>query len=382
MIKIAHFGTFDVDNYGDLLFPHIAEYKLPQYEWVHVSPTTRNTIFKDSLPIVSCDYARTKQFNAFVIGGGNILHLMPNKRTVYINKIGFSYADLWIGAAKMAMEQKKPYIFNAPGISKKIVHYFHKKIALSVFKNSNYIALRERFSVEISEGISKSKSNPEFSTHIIPDTAFDIDRMWPIDTIKPSKYITVNLNGRYHKPVSTTANNLDAISRELKMPIKLIVIGGCHGDQEFTKMVSKEMKTDHEILESNGLKKLAHTIGYSSYFFGSSMHGFITALSYGVPAFLILNKTPLHKFVGLLEITEIDNKIICESFEDVRKGLNKPAILKSEVKLKIQSDLDKHWKKIENIINDEKVLGVSKTVLRFRDLLKLQLKYNKIRNWI
>jgi len=382
MIKIAHFGTFDVDNYGDLLFPHIAEYRLSQHEWEHVSPTNNVTNFKDSMPIVSFDCAKKKQYNAIVIGGGNILHLMHNKHTVYNNIDGFAYADLWVGSAKIAIEQKIPYVFNASGVSMKFIYYLHKKIALSTFKNSDYVALRERLSAEMAEGVSGSKSNLKFNCHVIPDTAFDIDKMWPLHTKRPSKYICVNLNERYHKPVDDTAENLDEISKELKMPIKLIIIGDCHGDQEFTKKVSKKMKTDHQIIESDGLKKLAHIIGYSNYFFGSSMHGFITALSYGVPAFLILNKVPMHKFIGLLEITEIDNKVICESFRDVRKVLNSPAILKNEVKKKIQSDLDKHWDKVDSIVKNGKTAGTSKIVLKFHKLLKLQLIYNKIRNWI
>lgn len=381
MIKIAHFGTFDVDNYGDLLFPHIAEYRLSQYAWEHVSPTNNSTVFKDCKPIVSFDFAQKQQYNAVVIGGGNILHLKHNKHTVY-NKIdGFAYANLWVGAAKIAMEQNIPYIFNAPGVSKKFTHNIHKKIALSTFKNSNYVALRERISVEMAESVSEGKSNGEFISQIIPDTAFEIDKLWPLDEHRDSAYISVNLNQRYHKPISETAANLDEISKKLKMPIKLIIIGDCHGDREFTENVSREMKMDHEVVGSDSLKKMAHIIGYSSYFFGSSMHGFITALSYGVPAFLILNRTPLHKFVGLLEVAGIDNKVICESFKDLQEVLDSPAILKKEFKLKIQSELDSHWRKIDEIIRSRKAPNASKTVLRFQKLLERQLKYNKIRKW-
>ncbi|WP_417370985.1 polysaccharide pyruvyl transferase family protein [Gelidibacter japonicus] len=382
MIKIAHFGTFDVDNYGDLLFPHIAEYRLPHYKWEHVSPTNNITVFKDGMPIIPFECAREKQFDCILIGGGNILHLNHNQNTVY-NKIeGFAYADLWVGAAKIAMEQKIPYIFNAPGVSRNFVDYLHKRIALATFKNSNYIALRERISVEMAESISTIKTKFNWSANVVPDTAFDIDKMWPLDIYKSTEYISVNLNERYHKPIDDTAENLDEISKELKMPIKLIIIGNCHGDYEFTKKVSNRMQAEHQVVESDSLKKVAHLIGNSNYFFGSSMHGFITALSYNVPAFLILNKTPLHKFTGLLEITEIDDKVICESFKDVRNVLNFPAILDIEVRKKIQSDLDKHWRKIDHIIKNEKIVGVSKTVHNFHKLLKFQLKYNRLRNWI
>ncbi|MCB0745635.1 MAG: polysaccharide pyruvyl transferase family protein, partial [Ignavibacteriae bacterium] len=156
MIKIGHFGTFDVDNYGDLLFPYIAEYRLPKYDWEHISPTNNTTVFKDSLPVVSFAEAMKKKYNAVVIGGGNILHLNHNKNTVYSNIDGFAYANLWVGAAKIAMEQNVPYIFNAPGVSKKIRGYFHEKIAQYTFENSNYVALREKYSLDLARRVIKN----------------------------------------------------------------------------------------------------------------------------------------------------------------------------------------------------------------------------------
>jgi len=382
MIKIAHFGTFDVDNYGDLLFPYIAEYRLPKYDWEHISPTNNNTVFKDSLPIISFDNAKRNKYHAIVIGGGNILHLKQSKNTVYKNMDGFAYANLWVGAAKMAMEQKIPYIFNAPGVSKKIKGYIHEKIAQLTFENSNYVALREKYSLDLARRVIKNPQKQGLHTAIIPDTAFEIDRMWPIENKDSFKYISVNLNSRYHKPTSATAQNLDEISLQLKMPIKLIIIGDCHGDKEFTQKVSSEMKTEHEIFQSDSLKKIAHIIGCSSYFFGSSMHAFITAMAFGVPAFLILNKMPAHKFIGLLEITEIDRKVICESFEEVREVLEFPAILKNTVKKRIQADLDAHWNHVDDIIKKGKPSHPSILVVNYNSLLRLQLQINKIKNWI
>src|SRR5690606_3771636 len=126
----------------------------------------------------------------------------------------------------------------------------HKKITSSTFKNSNYVALRERISVDMARNVFRGKTNLEFSPRIVPDTAFDIDKMWPLNSNTSIKYICVNLNERYHKPIDETARNLDKISNELKMPIKFIIIGDCHGDQEFTKEVSNKMKSDHHIVES------------------------------------------------------------------------------------------------------------------------------------
>jgi polysaccharide pyruvyl transferase WcaK-like protein len=377
MTKVAHFGTFDVDNYGDLLFPHLTEFRLPHYQWEHISPTIDFTVFKDSKPIISFEEAKKNKYDAIVIGGGNIIHLLQNIFTVYKSIIGFSYANLWVGAAKIAVDQKIPYVFNTPGLSH-INGFIPKKIACSVFKNSNYLAFREKFSKEIVLSLFKSKLSLSSEISIVPDTAFDIDRLWPLEPLEGSDYITVNLNGRYHCAIKDTARNLDKISRTLNMSIKFIIIGACHGDKGFTDKVSKEMKTEHEIIDSNSLKKLAYIIGNGKYFLGSSMHGFITALSYGVSTLLVLNNRPAHKFVGLLEITELKNNVICSSFAAALNNINSPAILSYKTKLKIQSDLDNHWNKIDKIIKSKKSLRADLYISKYESLLSLNLKLYRI----
>ena len=37
-LKIAHFGAFNHDSFGDLIFPYIAENYLKDFELVHVAP--------------------------------------------------------------------------------------------------------------------------------------------------------------------------------------------------------------------------------------------------------------------------------------------------------------------------------------------------------
>ncbi|WP_396601596.1 polysaccharide pyruvyl transferase family protein [Algibacter sp. R77976] len=380
MTKIAHFGTFDVDNYGDLLFPHIAEFRLPNQEWEHISPTDNLTIFKDSKPIISFKNAQKNKFKAVIIGGGNILHLLPNNITVYNNIVGFSYANLWIGAAKIAIEQKIPYLFNAPGISRNFKGYLQNKVATKTFSNSNYVAFREKFSKQIATNAANDNLNFRNSISVVPDSAFDIDKLWPLGSKKKSNYITVNLNSRYHSPIKETAKSLDTLSGELKMPIKLIIIGDCHGDKAFTKMVSEFMETKHDIVESDSLKKIAHTIGNGNYFFGSSMHAFITALAYGVSAFLILKNKPLHKFKGLLEIAELNTDVVCDSFENVLNCIEKPALLSDQVKLNINTALNKHWEQINKVIQNNENPGFSLYILYFEKLLSLNYKFNRILN--
>jgi hypothetical protein len=256
-IKIAHFGTFDVDNYGDLLFPHIAEFRLPNYNWEHISPTASKTVFNDGKEIISFEEAKKNKYDAAITGGGNIINLKPNKKTVYNGMKGLAYANLWVGAAKLAADQKIPYILNSPGISENFEGRLRlqKKIAAATFRNANYAAFREIYSWKMAVQLLNYKNKERNELKVVPDTALDIDKMWPIDNSQGLNFIAVNLNPRYHKPIKETVFYLDKISEALKMPIKFVVIGACHGDYDFTLKVSKELKSENHIFNSTNLKE-------------------------------------------------------------------------------------------------------------------------------
>jgi len=345
--KIAIYGTFDVDNYGDLLFPHIAKYRLEDFKIEVVSPTRRKTIFNDEMHKISFKESVKRKYDAVLIGGGNILHLKHNNFTVY-KENGFNYADLWLGAINIAAKNKCPSIINAPSIPYFFYDYIEKKLSKRAFKYCSYISLRENYSKKIVESLN----NKNIDIKVVPDTAFDISRLWPYKGDK-KKVMTINLNERYHGDIEQTTYWIEEIYKVLNLSLVFIVIGDCHGDLEFTKKVCNNLKIDYKITNSNNLKEIAHSIAGSELFIGSSMHGFITALSFDVPSFLVLNDKPIHKFLGLLEICELEKNSLCSSFKECFENIEKPANLNERMKLKIQSDLDNHWVKISNLINSD-----------------------------
>lgn len=373
--KIAVFGTFDVDNYGDLLFPHIAEYRLRNYQLDFVSPTTYETLFNDAKSVITFENSRNKHYDGVLIGGGNILHLDDNSNTVYKDFSGFSYADLWVGAVKLAAKLQKPSLFNAPGISHHFRTKLHQEIARSVFSNSSYVAFREQYSTDIANDLfDKKNSNPSLKTTI--DTAFDISAMWPCH-LPRTKKVVFNLNPRYHKPISETVDLINQISKSLNCEIRFVIIGDCHGDGDFTRKVADLIGNDCTIAQTDTLKDLAFEIATAEYFIGSSMHGFITALSYGTPAFLVLDNKPIHKFQGLYNNCQLSQISLCESFEDCIKNIEHPSVLKEENWQIIRQKLNKHWEEVEKIIEQGIVTKVDQNVYEYRKLLNKDLKAQK-----
>jgi hypothetical protein len=91
-------------------------------------------------------------------------------------------------------------------------------------------------------------------------------------------------------------------------------------------------------------------------YIGSSMHGFITAVSYGVPALLVLEgKKPMRKFQGVLDTVGADGSIICNSWEGALASLDRAFTVSPERLQSIHSILDAHWEMIVRVFRDHEI---------------------------
>ena len=52
-LKVAHFGAFDHDSYGDLIMPYIIEHFCPDVEFIHVAKSNEKTPWPDAKKIIS-----------------------------------------------------------------------------------------------------------------------------------------------------------------------------------------------------------------------------------------------------------------------------------------------------------------------------------------
>lgn len=251
-MKIAHFGTFDIDNYGDLLFPHICRYRIPDAEWIHISPTNQKTTFDDALQTISVEDANKQKYDLVVIGGGNIIHSKPTSLPAYKAVSDYAYPSLWIGATLLAINQKLSVRYNAPSLHITKFSFIDRLLFKFTFSNASYLSFRDFQSKRIASQLVKS------NVSVIPDTASDIAKMWPLENQDKENYIIINLNKRYHQPIKQTALYIDEVSQKINLPIKLCIIGDCHGDLEFTLKVKKQLKCENELFNTKSLKELAH----------------------------------------------------------------------------------------------------------------------------
>lgn len=339
-MRVAHFGTFDVDNYGDLLFPHVAEWRLPDWSVVHVSPTGVATSFTDNRRSLGFEAADHEDFDYYLVGGGNIVNARPTTLAPYRDVARLAYAGLWLGAAERASESGRPFAFNGPSISRSRPGNLERRLLKDAVSSAGYAAFRDEVSLGLVAGTNAV---------LVPDTAFDIARMWPYSAASatpPTGSIAVHVNLRYVETIESTAAVLDQIVARTNGPVRIVPIGPCHGDVAAGQALAATMRTGARLEPVTTIRAMANAIAGSELYIGSSMHGFITALAYGRRAMLVLNDTPMHKFLGVLRFAGLPQEAISPSWEALLQAERLGFGLSDTARTNIYELLDRHWSSV------------------------------------
>lgn len=358
-MRLAHFGTFDVANYGDLLFPRLVEHHLRGSfdEFVHISPVGGRRIYTDVPVSSSLDDVNRQgvRFDAVMIGGGNIIHARKSDLPDYRHVQRHAYAKLWIGATQLAASQQIPLVVNAPGVPYSLrgpSAWFGKMM----FEQAAYGVVRDE------ESARRLKDMGIFGVGVVPDTALLVREVFAQEggahqtftrRALPERYAAVHLNERYLSGEGLcVAERLDSISRKIGMPLVLIPIGPCHGDDRLAASVAGRMQTQPMVLEPIQVAQIAATIAGAECYIGSSLHGFITAASFERPCLLVAEAEAQHKFQGLLTHLGAESRLFL-SWQALESELEVggPAVwnnLRNAPSIEAPTQaLREHWVKVE-----------------------------------
>ncbi|MEZ4334527.1 MAG: polysaccharide pyruvyl transferase family protein [Myxococcota bacterium] len=306
-MRIAHFGTFDVENYGDLLFPLVLERRLAGrgHAIVHVSPVGGGPVWRHCVETISVDDAMAQRFDAIVIGGGHTIHGQPSDVAAYRaagDRGLLAYSDLWLRSTLLACEQALPLVWNAPGVPGP----FPSETAVLVrwaAEQADRIALRDGTSLGFLRGAGFTGE-----ATVALDTAIDVDALWSPAELDaawrevfrarglavPERAIALHFNARFLQAgVEEVAARLDALGlRSGSMPV-LLALGPCHGDVELVRAISSAMTTPHAAIGPvEDLVELVACLRGASLYVGSSLHGGVTARAFDRPAILVAPEAP------------------------------------------------------------------------------------------
>jgi hypothetical protein len=184
-LQIGIFGTFDVKNYGDLLFPLIAETELAQRLGainLHRFSYTSKTLPDWPYPVTSLLElpAKVNGLDGILVGGGDIIRFDKEIAPSYEppNDTIHHPTGYWLLPMLLALKLNIPLAWNAPGVWKAIPSGAEPLMKL-IIEGSDYVAVRDEASMQRLRPFAN-----EAKVHIVPDTA------WGLATLRDIKVPT------------------------------------------------------------------------------------------------------------------------------------------------------------------------------------------------
>lgn len=385
---IINIGGYDTNNFGDLLFPYIVNHFVDELV-IHFSPTGSKTVWIDSIETKSFYFLDryAKQASAIILGGGHLISCATTNIHEY-SKIEnlriIAYPSFWIYPTVLANKYGIPIIWSSVGIQNNFNNEF-KEVGKAVLKQIDYLSVRDSFSNSIVNKLGAQCT-------LLPDTAISIADIFPIHKLRqtyldflvenkiPNKKIAVfHLKKRYIDCETTqVVSKIESIAKKLDVIPVLIPFGQCHEDDcllAYIKAINPHLKF---ILENYSLKLVLSLLAHSEFYCGSSLHGYITAMSYKVKGVIIADekKIKFRKFSGFLEFFNQGSHLI--------SSWNKESEIVA--KLKLSYDLNResadiiiqsHWDMINRLIASHKINIRYKPSLEQFELVKTIINFFK-----
>ena len=199
-LRIAIVGTFDVQNFGDLLFPLVAQEELSRrFDHVEVlaysygARTTPNWPYEvrsvSELPVDIASY------DALLVGGGFLVRFDKDVAPGYgpPGEEIHHPTGYWLTPALMALAAGVPVIWNAPGMHDNVIPDWARSPLAMVLEQSAYVAVRD----EPTRATLATVSDTEII--VVPDTVFGLGMVCvptPSDEVQALRH-EAGLSGPY-----------------------------------------------------------------------------------------------------------------------------------------------------------------------------------------
>ena len=310
-------GMFDFDNYGDLLFPLVAQRRLASYghPTIAVAPSAHRASFDDALPPIDITQMMLGQepIAGVVIGGGYLIHansldLMEHYQTAGAGAWGG--VGLWLGATLAAALRDAPIAWNAPGVP----HPFsarQREFVIPALRAASYLSVRDRGAVNL------LAPPHDIAISVVPDPIAEIASLWPRDSLRaayerllrrkgaPSgaRLLAIHVRNRSMRGLDSAdlGGKLKAFARRHGLVPMLIAVGRSHDDPATARQLAPHLGDTLLLLDDpSSLMEMTAALAYSGLYVGASLHGYVVSGAYGVPGVLV-GRPAYQKFAGFLE---------------------------------------------------------------------------------
>lgn len=314
MIRIAQVGTFDLDNLGDLLFPYvfnliicdIAKKFSIEIDIKCFSPvgSSESLFYSDqikSYPLSKfIEIDQESPFDLIFIGGGDIVRDDDSSLYPIYNKseLDLTFSSLF----SLSEDSRRRIVLLSPGTPFDIQQEF------KVFLKNTFLRVIQA-STRDKQSLKKIKNIlPEDAyTEVIPDLVFSLPSYFSCKRaqvnsqellmqfgIQAGNYICFQSHPNYCPDPSETVRYLLALEKITKLRVVLLEIGKCLGDDILLEKLHTiggfayiKNRMNHSPISL--MDKVAVIVAAKA-FIGSSLHGNILAISYGIPQFCIASE--------------------------------------------------------------------------------------------
>ena len=282
-MRIAHFGPFDTQSYGDLLLPLIVEHRLSDLcdSFVHVSPGGGAPPCEDCAPTTAAvELLRDPpRMDGVIFSGASTLPHSSEARKDDGPLSLLARSGLWITAAYAAARDGLPLCLNAPGASE-----------------SDPEDLAEAALPAAPQSAGEGDGERRMDSAL--DLTLEVSGLWSQDELYaaysavfsgkgrsvPERTIAFDV-GAAGEDASDIAASVDEIcERAGAAPILISLEPG----GETPSLVARHMKTEPLTIDRpRSLREATACIALSEAYIGCSPHGVIAACSFGKRAMLV-----------------------------------------------------------------------------------------------
>lgn len=373
--RIAQVGTFDLENFGDLLFPkilsHELEKRLGNVE-IELFSSIGGSMPFNGHPVYAIDELESrhlfKPFHAIIIGGGDIIRLDANVAKNELYPAKNSTYNLWVLPILVSQRFGIPVLMNAPGVP--FSFNSEESDLVRVFISCvDYCCVRD----ETSQTFLK-KAGVQETVNVIPDSAWAVEDTYTPDHLDkefislskrlafPEKYVLLQL-GSLENDIDpdTYKNAINHLEELFHCPVVLMPIGYMHNDSTvFSEIKSHMMPECRYIDDKLSPVSMLAVIKHSSCFVGTSLHGNLTAQMFGVPS-VAINNSNLAKIRGMMQMIDME----CYHLDSIGQvlALSEVHPMNIKHKQKILNTLSRHFDLIAERIENPSEVQVCTDIL-------------------
>ncbi len=374
---IAHLGTFDVENYGDLLYPIAFRHLLNRHDSLsqvrHYSPLPGEAPQEAGFETHSIQslFEPGAEPRMLVIGGGDILrtdsnviarHYSRSSRVSYdelrrsigtLSAFGYLvrkniassdpdgfYADRF-RVRRMNYPAAGPFLFDRddlpPGSSVSYVscgvpHEFtplERNRVQRILDQARFIYLRDEQSAEKLRrvGVRREMYVAPDLTVILSDhfdkkeqasRGLEILSRLGIDEGRPLLCFQCQPHPGFDE--EEIVRQLRRYQERTASAIVLLPTAYCHGDHEFLQSLARQSGGALKYASVYSIFDMMGIIAASDFFVGTSLHGNITSLSFGIPQ--LFGPLPVDKAEGYLSVMNLPRELKLRSWNEINDKLD------------------------------------------------------------